>query len=147
MGSNLHQGAVEAPAGALSTARDDEYAVLALFDATSLAWRDGDAAEFVGRYAEDATVILPGVHLRGRADIRQAMGEAFAGPLKGTKRIHTPQSIRFVGADVAVAVTRSVTQFPGESEAAPERWDLVTWTLVRRDGEWFVEAYPSCQAS
>src|SRR4051812_37872168 len=100
MSSNLDEKAV--PAGGSSSTRDDEYAVFALFDVTSLAWRDGDAGGFVGRYAEDATVILPGVHLRGRADIRQAMGEAFAGPLKGTKRIHTPQSIRFVGADVAV---------------------------------------------
>jgi uncharacterized protein (TIGR02246 family) len=147
MSSHLDEKAVPGPAGGSPSTRDDEYAVFALFDVTSLAWRDGDAGGFVGRYAEDATVILPGVRLQGRAEIRQAMGEAFAGPLKGTKRIHTPQSIRFVGADVAVVVTRSVTQFPGESEASPERWELATWTLVRRNGEWFVEAYHSCPAS
>jgi uncharacterized protein (TIGR02246 family) len=147
MGSNLHEQEAESRAGGLSSARDDEYAVLALFDATSLAWQEGDAGGFAGRYAEDATVILPGVHLRGRADIGQAMGEAFAGPLKGTKRIHTPQSIRFVGADVALVATRCVTRFPGESEASPERWELATWALVRRDREWFVEAYHSCPAS
>jgi uncharacterized protein (TIGR02246 family) len=128
-------------------AQDDEYAVLALFDETSTAWRDGDAEVFARRYAEDATVVLPGVHLRGRADIRQAMGAAFAGPLKDTERVHTSHRIRFVGTDVAVVVTRSVTRRPGESEASAERWELATWMLVRRDGEWLVEAYHSSPES
>ncbi|GAB3871147.1 hypothetical protein GCM10027610_134140 [Dactylosporangium cerinum] len=119
----------------------------ALFDATSLAWRDGDAAGFAGRYADDATVILPGVHLRGRADIRKAMAEAFTGPLKDTRRVHTPQSIRFLGVDVAVAVTRSVTVHPGQADPPQEQWEPATWTLARRDGTWFVEAYHSCPAS
>nr|WP_191909889.1 hypothetical protein [Microbispora cellulosiformans] len=44
-----------------SDPRAEERAVRALFAATSAAWSDGDA--FAGRYARDASVILPGVHL------------------------------------------------------------------------------------
>jgi uncharacterized protein (TIGR02246 family) len=143
MSSDLHEQA--APGGA-SSAHDGERAVLALFDATSSAWSDGDGGAFAGRYAEDATVILPGVHLRGRAEIRTSMGEAFAGPLKGSRRIHTPQSVRFLAEDVAVVVTRSATAFPGEAEPPSDRWEWATWALARRDGRWLVESYHSCPA-
>jgi uncharacterized protein (TIGR02246 family) len=139
MSSDLRKEAVEARSG--------EHAVRALFDETSRAWTDGDAEGFAGRYAEDATVILPGVHLRGSADIRTGMGEAFAGPLKNTRRVHTPQSIRFLGADVAVVVTRSVTVLPGQTDPPEQQWELATWTLARRDDTWLVEAYHSCPAS
>jgi uncharacterized protein (TIGR02246 family) len=132
--------------GDASPAHDRERAVLDLFDATSDAWRDGDGGAFADRYAEDATVILPGVHLRGRAEIRASMGEAFAGPLKGSRRIHTPQSVRFVAEDVAVVVTRSATAFPGETDPPSDRWELATWALTRRDGRWLVETYHSCPA-
>jgi uncharacterized protein (TIGR02246 family) len=144
MSSDLHEQAVAAGPGGASSARDGERAVLALFDATSSAWRDGDGDAFAGRYAEDATVILPGVHLRGRADIQTSMGEAFAGPLKGSRRIHKPHIVRFLAEDVAVVVTRSATAFPGEADPPSDRWELATWALARRDGRWLVEAYHSC---
>ncbi len=125
-------------------AREAERGVLEVFDATSSAWRDGDGGLFADRYAEDATVILPGVHLRGRAEIRASMSEAFAGPLKGSRRIHTPQSVRFLAEDVAVVVTRSGTALPGEAEPPSDRWEWATWSLTRRDGRWMVETYHSC---
>jgi uncharacterized protein (TIGR02246 family) len=87
--------------------------VLAVFDATSSAWADGDVTAFVKWYAEDATVILPGFYLQGKAAVRAGMGEAFAGPLKGSKRIHAVQNVRFLGEDAALVVTRSVTALPG----------------------------------
>ncbi|KAA9381514.1 SgcJ/EcaC family oxidoreductase [Microbispora cellulosiformans] len=71
------------------------------------------------------------------------MGAAFAGPLKGSRRVHTPESVRFLGPDVALVVTRSVTAFAGEEEPPADRWELATWTLMRHDGEWLVEAYHS----
>jgi len=120
--------------------------VLAVFDATSSAWSDGDAGAFAEWYGEDATVVLPGVHLRGRNDIRTSMGDAFAGPLKGSRRVHTPQSVRFLGEGAAVVVTRSITAFPGEAEPPADRWELATWALARRGGRWLVEAYHSCPA-
>ncbi|SDJ95992.1 SgcJ/EcaC family oxidoreductase [Nonomuraea jiangxiensis] len=132
--------------GEPSTAGDGERSVLALFDATSGAWSDGDADAFADRYASDATVILPGVHLRGKDQIRASMGAAFAGPLHGSRRIHTPLSVRFLTQDVSVVVTRSATVFPGEAEPPVDRWELATWALTRHDGRWVVETYHSCPA-
>jgi uncharacterized protein (TIGR02246 family) len=64
---------------------DREKAVLATFEATSRAWADGDAHAFAAWYADDATVILPGFNLNGKADIDGSMAAAFAGPLKGSR--------------------------------------------------------------
>ncbi|MGW0810849.1 SgcJ/EcaC family oxidoreductase [Nonomuraea sp. NPDC002799] len=116
----------------------EERALLAVFDATSRAWAEGDANAFVTSYAEDATVILPGVYLRGRADVRTGMGHAFAGPLKGSRRVHEVESVRFLGGDAAIVVTRSATTFPDE------RWESATWALSRSDCRWLVRSYHSC---
>jgi uncharacterized protein (TIGR02246 family) len=124
----------------------DLAAVHAVFDATSSAWAKGDADAFVRWYAEDATVILPGVFLRGRADIRTNMGEAFAGPLKGSERHHVVQDVRFLGDDTALVITRSVTTFPREAGPTGGGRELATWALSWQDGRWLVEAYHSCPA-
>lgn len=120
--------------------------MVAVFDGTSKAWADGDANAFTQWYAEDATVVLPGFYLRDRAEVRSNMGAAFGGPLMGSKRIHVVQSVRFLGVDAAVVVTRSATTFTGEAEAPPERWELATWALSRNEGRWLIAAYHSCPA-
>jgi uncharacterized protein (TIGR02246 family) len=120
--------------------------VTAVFDATSSAWADGDADAFADWYAEDATVILPGFSLRGRAEIRTNMGDAFAGPLKGSKRLHVVQDARFLGDDTALVVTRSVTAFPREAEPPAGQQEHATWAFSRHDGRWLIEAYHSCPA-
>ncbi|HTJ32849.1 MAG TPA: SgcJ/EcaC family oxidoreductase, partial [Dactylosporangium sp.] len=90
-----------------------------LVEAVTRAWSDGDAEAFAAHYAPDATAILPGFHLRDRAGIRSAMGEAFAGPLRGSRRVHEIRAERRYGADTAVLVTRSATVPAGEAEPAP----------------------------
>ncbi|MDL4814249.1 SgcJ/EcaC family oxidoreductase [Actinomadura sp. OS1-43] len=129
-----------------SSVETEERAVAAVFEETSKAWADGDADAFTRWYAEGATVILPGVHLRDRAEVQAAMGAAFADPLKGSERIHTVQSVRFLGENVAIVVTRSATTFPNETETPAERWEAATWTLSKKDGRWLIEAYHSCPA-
>jgi uncharacterized protein (TIGR02246 family) len=128
----------------MSSARD---AVVATFEATSKAWADGDASAFAAWYADDATVILPGFYLRGKNNVDASMAAAFAGPLRGSQRVHSVQSVRFLAPDTAIVVTRSATVFPGEDEAPAERRDLATWVLTRRDFQWSVESYHSCPAS
>jgi uncharacterized protein (TIGR02246 family) len=121
----------------MSSAHQD---VLAAFETMSDAWAGQDAARFAACYADDATVIGPGIYLRGREDISASMAAAFGGPLKGSKRPHSAQSVRFLSGDTAVVVTRSATIFSGEAQAPPERQHLVTWILTRSDGSWLVEA-------
>ena len=121
-------------------------AVLATFKTMSDAWALMDAAQFAACYADDATVIGPGIFLRGKDGISGSMAAAFAGPLKGSRRPHSAQSVRFLSGDTAVVVTESATIFPGEAEAPPDRQHLVTWILTRHDGQWLVEANHICPA-
>jgi uncharacterized protein (TIGR02246 family) len=124
----------------------EHEAVLATFKAMSDAWALMDAGRFAACYAADATVIGPGIYLRGRDDINASMAGAFTGPLKDSLRPHSAQSLRFVSGDTAVVVTESATVFPGESEVPPDRQHLVTWILTRHDGQWLVEANHICPA-
>jgi uncharacterized protein (TIGR02246 family) len=124
----------------------EHEAVLAAFTTMSDAWAQMDAAQFAACYANDATVIGPGIYLRGKGDINASMAAAFAGPLKRSLRPHSAQSLRFLSDDTAVVVTESATIFPGEAEAPPDRQHLVTWILTRHDGQWLVEANHICPA-
>jgi len=124
-----------------------ERAVYAVVEAVSGAWADNDATAFVDHYAEDATAILPGFALRNRADIRTNMAAAFTAQLKGSRRIHQVQSVRFLGDATAIVISRSSTVFPGESEPPADRWSLATWVLSQRSGRWLIEAYHDCPAS
>ena len=123
----------------MSSERERE-AVLAVFETMSDAWAVRDASRFAACYAEEATVIGPGIYLRGMDDIQVSMAAAFAGPLKDSTRPHSVRSVRLLSGDTAVVVTRSVTLLSGEAQAPPERQHLVTWVLARRDGRWLVEA-------
>lgn len=124
----------------------EHEAVLATFKTMSDAWALMDAAQFAACYANDATVIGPGIYLRGKDDINASMAAAFAGPLKHSLRQHSAHSLRFLSGDTAVAVTESATTFPGEAEAPPDRQHLVTWILTRHDGQWLIEANHICSA-
>jgi uncharacterized protein (TIGR02246 family) len=138
------------PSGASSAASalvGDERAVRAVVDAVSGAWADNDVTAFVDHYAEDATAILPGFALRNRADIRINMGAAFTAQLKGSRRIHQVQSVRFPGDATAIVISRSSTVFPRETEPAADRWSLATWVLSQHSGRWLIEAYHDCPAA
>jgi uncharacterized protein (TIGR02246 family) len=124
----------------------EHEAVLAAFTTMSDAWARMDAARFAACYADDATVIGPGIQLWGKEDIDRSMATAFAGPLQGSLRPHAARSVRFLSPDTAVVVTESATVFPGETEVPSDRRHLVTWILARHDGRWLVEANHICQA-
>ena len=120
--------------------------VLAAFTAMSDAWARMDAGRFAACYADDATVLGPGIYLRGKDDIGRSMAAAFTGLLQGSRRPHSARSVRFLSADTAVVVTESATIFPGEAEAPADRQHLVTWVLTRHDDQWLVEANHMGQA-
>jgi len=124
----------------------EHEAVLAAFETMSDAWAVQDAARFAACYADDATVIGPGIYLRGRDDIERSMAAAFTGPLRGSLRPHSARSVRFLSADTAVVVTESATVFPGEAATPADRQHLVTWVLTRHDDRWLVEANHICPA-
>jgi uncharacterized protein (TIGR02246 family) len=118
---------------------DDDNGVRELLRQTVTAWTANDADQFAALYTKDATVTLAdGTHLRGRDEIRAFMAAGFAGRLKGTTGMDEVESIRLVGVDAAVAVSRSGFTPPA---GAVRR---ATWVLGRQDGDWQVVAYANC---
>ncbi|KOX03255.1 MULTISPECIES: SgcJ/EcaC family oxidoreductase [Micromonospora] len=106
------------------------------------AWEKNDGDAFADTFTEDGTMILPGdVFLTGREQIRAFMRQAYAGPYSGTRVFGEPLSVRAVGEDVVVVVTRGGVLAPGETEVAPERTIRATWVIGREDGQWLVAAY------
>ncbi|GAA4305470.1 uncharacterized protein (TIGR02246 family) [Actinomadura luteofluorescens] len=123
----------------------DETAVREVFDRLYKAWGDGDADAFADLYAEDATVVMPGVFNRGREAVRDFMAAGFAGPLKGSRGVDEPEDVRVHG-DTAIVVSKAGIIMAGEQEVPPERERVATWVLSRRDGRWLVAAYANAPA-
>ncbi|MFF3665747.1 SgcJ/EcaC family oxidoreductase [Microtetraspora malaysiensis] len=91
------------------------------------AWAAGDADAFVADYAEDATVVMPGVYRQNRAEIRENMAAGFATFLKDSTVTDEVQDIRFLGEDHAIAISRAGILFAGETEVPADRFVNVTW--------------------
>jgi uncharacterized protein (TIGR02246 family) len=130
-----------------SAASRDDTAVRAVLDRVYTAWAENDADAFVAPYGERATAILPGAYLQSRDAVRATMADVFAGPLKGSKGLHEVQSIRFIGTDAAIVISKGAVVLAGETEPAPESRTLDTWVLSEQDGTWRVEAFHNCPAS
>ncbi|MFV2194666.1 SgcJ/EcaC family oxidoreductase [Nocardiopsis sp. LOL_012] len=105
------------------------------------AWAGQDPKAFSEVFAEECTMILPGVLCRGREEVREFMANAFAGPFKGTRVTGTPVSARALGADAAVLVTQGGVLAPGEDEVSNERAIRATWVAVRTEVGWRLAAY------
>jgi uncharacterized protein (TIGR02246 family) len=124
------------------TSTTDEPAVLAVLDAVYAAWVDNDADAFVAPYARDATAVHTGTVMPNRDAVRATMAAGFAGPLKGSAGIHEVQSVRFVGADTALVLSRGAIRFAGQDELTSRTLD--GWVLGKRNGTWRVEAFHNC---
>ncbi|MEU5725670.1 MULTISPECIES: SgcJ/EcaC family oxidoreductase [unclassified Micromonospora] len=105
------------------------------------AWADNDGAAFAAAFAEDGTLILPGVFLTGRKEIQGFMSQAYAGPYKGTNVTGTPLAVKQLGEGAALVITQGGVLQPGETEVAPERAIRATWTLVKQGPDWLITAY------
>lgn len=137
----------ETMTAATTTARtEDERGVRATLDALYAAWTANDAEAFAALYLDDATVVMPGVYNSGRDTVRAYMAAAFAGPLRGSRAIDEPQSIRFLGDDTAVIVAEAGILMAGETTLPAERLRRATWVLAKRDGAWQIAAYHNCAA-
>jgi uncharacterized protein (TIGR02246 family) len=124
---------------------DDTAAVRDLLRQMQADWAAGDADAFASRYLEDATVVLPGVFQRGRAQVREFMAARFAGPFKGSRGVDEPQDIRILG-DTAIVVSRSGVLMAGEQDVPADRVRLGTWVLARQDDRWQVAAFSNSPA-
>jgi uncharacterized protein (TIGR02246 family) len=124
-----------------TTRTDDSTAIKQILSNQYKAWAAGDAEAFVADYAEDATVIMPGVYRRDRNDIRHNIAVSFATVLKDSTVTDEVQDIRFLGQDHAVAISKAGILFNGETDVPADRFVNATWVLHKRDGKWLVAAY------
>ena len=102
-----------------------------------------DADAYVAGYAPDAYVCTPGVFLPDREALRGAMIGHFQGPLKGCRGIYEVRSLRFLGAEAAVVLTRAGIVLAGDARA-DDFHD--TWVFGFADGRWEVRAFHTCPA-
>lgn len=122
----------------------DESAVRSVLDAVYAAWADNDADAFVAPYATDATAVHSGIVMQDRDAIRATMATVFTAELKGSRGIHDVQSIRFVGTDTAIVLSKGAILLAGQAEPAAQSRTLDGWVLSRQDGAWRVEAFHNC---
>lgn len=123
-----------------------ESAVRAVLDSGYAAWAENDTDAFMAIFTRDATSILPGAYRDSTEMIRDRMEAGFLGPLKGTQVIYEVQSLRLLGDDAAVVVSRDGVLMAGETHAPTERWVMATWVLTKQEGKWLVAAYHNCPA-
>ncbi len=128
------------------TRAQDVAAIKGVLESLYKAWDAGDADAFVADYTPDATAILPGSYRRSRDEVRESMAAGFASFLKDTTTVNTLDSIRFLGESVAIVVSETGIEFPGETEVPAERMVNATWVLEKRDGAWLVAAYHNSPA-
>jgi len=119
----------------------DQAAVWAVSQRVVAAWADNDADAFAAVFAEDGTMILPGLYRTGRDQIRAYMATAFAGPYRGTRVTGQPINIRFLGQEAVLIITAGGVLAPGETTLSPARAIRASWLIAKQDGQWCLAAY------
>lgn len=109
-------------------------------------WALGDAETMAGLYAEDASVLLPGARMKGRAEIAAWMGAAFAGKWRGTHILGVPLEMRHLSEDVCLLVSEGGAYVPGADEVSPDNAIRGMWMFVRSGSEWQIAAYTNTPA-
>ena len=85
---------------------EDEAAVREVPQRIVAAWAAHDADAFAATFTEDGSMILPGVFRQGRDEICGFMGQAFAGPYRGTRVTGTPTAVKVLAADTVLVLDR-----------------------------------------
>jgi uncharacterized protein (TIGR02246 family) len=128
-------------------AAGDQAAVAALTQRVIAAWSYADADSLAEVFTEDATMTLPGLHKKGREEIRTYLRNAYANQYKGTQVTGKPVDLRFLSSDVALMLTRGGVLAPGETEVSDDQAILAAWTCVKQDGDWYLAAYQNSPAT
>ncbi|GAA3292467.1 SgcJ/EcaC family oxidoreductase [Dactylosporangium vinaceum] len=127
-----------------STTHESEEAVKGVLDRLQDTWQAGDADAVSQIYTDDATLIMTGVFLNGREEIRQFMAAAFAGALAGSRPHNVPRLIRRINDDTVVVISDIGILLAGQDQVADGEHRIATWTITRLADGWRVAAYHNC---
>lgn|SRR5512146_2469110 len=122
-------------------AETEQAAIAAVTQRVVAAWAAHDADAFARVFAEDGTMVLPGVSLKGRDEVRDYMAKAFAGEYQGTQVTGYPLSLKFLSESSAVLLTEGGVVHPGENKPTSERAIRAAWVVVKEDGRWLLASY------
>lgn len=122
-----------------------ETAVHGVVDRLYQTWKANDADAVADIYTEDATLIMTGVFMNGREEIRKFMADAFSsGGLAGSRPNNVPRLIRQVNDDTAIVISDIGILLAGQDEVPEDGRRIATWTVTRTDGRWRVSSYHNC---
>lgn len=122
----------------------DREAITAIPARMVTAWEAHDADAFSKLFAEDGTLILPGVYKKGREEIRQFMAAGYAGPYKGTRVTGSPLDMKPLGREAVALLTVGGVLAAGETELSSGAAIRASWILVKRKGNWHLAVYHNC---
>jgi uncharacterized protein (TIGR02246 family) len=125
---------------------EDAAAVHEIVQRLTVAWDAGDADALSGVYAEDASIILPGAHLRGRPAIRDWMAAAFDGKWKGTQVLGQPLELRYLADGLMMLISQGGAYPPGATEVPVEHAIRGIWLFAKQGTRWIVTAYGNTPA-
>lgn len=125
-------------------ATGDQAAVAAVPARMVAAWAAHDADAFAELFTADGTMILPGVYVKGRTEIRAFMAAGYAGAYKGTRVTGQPLDIKPLGPDTVALITEGGVLAPGESDLSAAAAIRASWILVKREGQWLLAVYQNC---
>jgi uncharacterized protein (TIGR02246 family) len=119
----------------------DKVAIASLTQRVVAAWAYHDADSFADVFTDDGTMILAGVYLKGRAEIRDYMAAAFEGIYKGTQVTGKPIDMRPLGDGAAILLSQGGVLAVGDSEVSESEAIRAAWVVVRHEGGWRLAAY------
>jgi uncharacterized protein (TIGR02246 family) len=125
-----------------------DASIRAIIAEQARAWNAGDGAGYADHLAPDASFTnLFGMVMYGKPDFVRRQREILSTFFKDTRKTHVVRRIRFITSDVAIVdidnELHGVKSLPA-GVAVPADGVLKTQLMevfVRRDGEWWIEAY------
>jgi uncharacterized protein (TIGR02246 family) len=123
----------------------DQEAIAALPQRMIAAWASHDAVAFGELFMPDGTLILPGVYIKGRAEITEYMAAEFVGQYAGTRVIGSPLDLKPLGPGAVALLTTGGVLPPSQSELTSDEAIRASWIAVRGEDGWQLSVYQNCR--
>jgi len=136
-------GVEEDPSYYGSYTDEREKAALTVPMRIQAAWKANDANMFADLFTDNGSLLMQDTQLKGREEIRKFMADGFQGTYQGAYVKGWPIALKFLGEDVAMAITEGGIILPGETETAPERQIRATWVIVQQGDDWRLFSHQS----
>jgi uncharacterized protein (TIGR02246 family) len=125
----------------LPTNSADEAAISAIHLQMIDAWNKGSGEAFAASFTEDADfVAFEGTDLKGRREIASFHQQIFDTVVKGSRLQGEVKFVRFLSPQLAVMHGVVRMTLPGQTEPSPGQDSMQIFVVMKRGGDWCVEA-------